>query len=113
MQGSINKGTTMRVKCIRRCQLAGFGIIAAGDVVELPDGRMDAHVKRCFDVGGSDTNPDANAEVRLPGGQDLTDAQLRVKLQELQVYVPKTAKRERLLRLYQEATEQASGETVF
>lgn len=112
--GAVEKTTAkkeraiVRLRCTRKCQVEGIGIVAVGEMIELPEDRVDARIHLCFDV---DKPADVSAEkvvaekpVRKPGGGELTVDQLKSKLEDLRVYVPRNATKEMLEEILAGAT---------
>lgn len=100
--------TIVRLRCTRKCQVEGIGIVAIGEMIELPEDRVDARISLCFDV---DTPAEVHAKkaaekkpVRKPGGEELTVDQLKSKLEDLRVYVPRNATKEMLEEILAGAT---------
>lgn len=97
--------TIVRLLCKRKCQVEGYGVVAVGEMIELPEERVDAQIRLCFE---GDTLAKAEAAdakpIRKPGGGELTVDQLKSKLEDLRVYVPRNATKEMLEEILAGAT---------
>lgn len=93
-----NGVSVVRLLCTRKCQVEGFGVVGVGEMIELPEERVDARIMLCFDADKPAEKEEVaeKKHVRKPGGEELTVDQLRSKLEDLRIYFPRDASKEQL-----------------
>lgn len=58
---------TVRLICVRPCQVPGFGIVRQDAVIELPQSEVDARIRACFKSADGDEAVTAKKSAGLEG----------------------------------------------
>lgn len=85
-----------RLRCLKPCQISGFGIVPKDALIELPEARIDGRILSCFEVAESaeaEGADDAKTLRESRGLDDLNKAALAERAEALKIPVsPKMTK---------------------
>lgn len=94
---------TVRLICVRPCQVPGYGIVKQDAVIELPKGEVDDRIRACFKAADGET---VTAK-KSAGLEDLSKEALLQRAESLGLPVSSRTTKAELLTLIQ-AAENAS-----
>lgn len=91
---------TKRLKCVRPCQVSGFGIVRRDAVIELPEKDIDERIGACF----VDADSGAKVTARVSGGlASLAKEELAFRAERLGIPVGARTTKAELLAAIQSA----------